>query len=74
MDGIKNHTKIEFSTLGMDVGVLGAVALALNEFVFERDIINRASVHVWKGVIKGKEKKNEYGAIIRFLKNRSSYE
>jgi glucokinase-like ROK family protein len=40
MDVIKDDTKIEISTLGMDAGVLGAIALALNKFIFKPGIIN----------------------------------
>ncbi len=46
MDGIKSDTKIEFSSLGMDAGVLGAIALALENFVFKQKIINRSYAHV----------------------------
>jgi glucokinase-like ROK family protein len=41
MEGIKHHTTIESSSLGMDAGVLGAIAMALDHFVFKQDIINR---------------------------------
>ena len=44
MEGIKNHTHIEFSALGMDAGVSGAIALALNAFVFKQELIRRADV------------------------------
>jgi len=45
MDGIKNDTKIEFSALGMDAGVLGAIALTLDNFVFKQEMINRSYAH-----------------------------
>jgi glucokinase-like ROK family protein len=41
MDGIKEHITLEFSSLGMDAGVLGSLALALDHFVFKQDMINR---------------------------------
>ena len=45
MDGIKNDTKIELSALGMDAGVLGAIALALDNFVFKQEMISRSYTH-----------------------------
>ncbi len=45
MDGIKGDIKIECSSLGMDVGVLGAIALALDTFVFKQEMINRSYAH-----------------------------
>ncbi|MBD3309338.1 ROK family protein, partial [candidate division KSB3 bacterium] len=42
MEGIKHTTNIEFSALGMDAGVLGAIALALNHFVFKQEMITRS--------------------------------
>ena len=42
MEGIKNDTHIEFSALGIDAGVLGAIALALNHFVFKQEILHRS--------------------------------
>ena len=46
MEGIKNHTTIEFSSLGMDAGVLGAIALALDHFVFGQEMISRSYDHI----------------------------
>jgi hypothetical protein len=45
MDGIKNDTKIEFSAFGMDAGMLGAIALALDNFVFKQEVIDRSYIH-----------------------------
>lgn len=45
MDGIKNDTHIEFSALGMDAGVLGAIALVLDDFVFKQELISRSYSH-----------------------------
>jgi predicted NBD/HSP70 family sugar kinase len=42
MDVIKNHTTIEMSSLGMDAGILGAVALTLDSFVFRQELINHS--------------------------------
>ncbi len=42
MEGIKNDTKIKLSALGMDAGVLGAIALALDNFVFKQETISRS--------------------------------
>lgn len=39
MEAIKDGTQVVFSTLGMDAGVVGAVALALDSFVFQPDAI-----------------------------------
>lgn len=44
MEGIKNHTQIEFSALGMDAGASGAISLALNAFIFQQELIHRADV------------------------------
>ena len=40
MDVIRKHTTIEISSLGIEAGVLGAIALALDTFVFKQDVIN----------------------------------
>ena len=37
MEVIKSNTSIEFSKLGMDAGVLGAIALGLNHFIFKSE-------------------------------------
>lgn len=42
MEVIKNHTAIEISALGMDAGVCGAVALALDAFVFKQAILTHS--------------------------------
>jgi predicted NBD/HSP70 family sugar kinase/biotin operon repressor len=41
LDGIDRQTRIEFAALSVDAAVLGAVALALNHFVFKQEIIQR---------------------------------
>jgi glucokinase len=46
MDGIKSDTNIEFSSLGMDAGTLGAIALALDHFVFKQEMISRSYDHI----------------------------
>jgi len=40
MDIIRKDTRIELSSLGIDAGVSGAVALALNHFVFKSHLVN----------------------------------
>jgi len=40
MDIIRKDTRIELSSLGIDAGVSGAVALALNRFVFKSHLVN----------------------------------
>lgn len=40
MDAIKEGISLEVSSLGIDAGVIGAVALALDSFVFEQDTIH----------------------------------
>ena len=40
MEAIKSSTEIEVSALGLDAGVYGAVAVALNRFVFKPEVIN----------------------------------
>lgn len=40
MDIIRRDTRIELSSLGIDAGVSGAVALALNRFVFKSHLVN----------------------------------
>jgi len=40
MDVIRKDTRIELSSLGIDAGVSGAVALALNHFVFKSYLVN----------------------------------
>jgi glucokinase len=40
MDIIQSGTRIELSSLGIDAGVSGAVALALNRFVFKSHLVN----------------------------------
>ena len=35
---INNNTKIEISKLGMNAGVLGAIALGLNRFIFKLEM------------------------------------
>jgi len=37
MDVIKKSTLVVFSSFGMDAGVIGAVSLALNKFVFHEE-------------------------------------
>jgi len=38
MEAISNNTKIEISKLGMNAGVLGAIALGLNHFIFKPEM------------------------------------
>ena len=40
MEAIKDGIAVEVSSLGIDAGVIGAVALALDSFVFEQDTIH----------------------------------
>jgi len=40
MEPILKRTKIEISKLGMDAGVLGAISLALDNFIFKLETIN----------------------------------
>ena len=40
MEAIKSSTEIEVSALGLNAGVYGAVAVALNRFVFKPEVIN----------------------------------
>jgi len=40
MEAIKDGIAVEVSTLGIDAGVIGAVALALDSFVFQQDTIH----------------------------------
>jgi len=40
IEDIKRNTKLELSALGLDAAVYGAVALALNEYVFKQEIIS----------------------------------
>jgi predicted NBD/HSP70 family sugar kinase len=42
LDLIKKHATVEISSLGMDSGVFGAVALSLDKFVFKQAMINPA--------------------------------
>jgi glucokinase-like ROK family protein len=41
MDVVRNNTEIYLSPLGMDAGVMGAIAMALNDLVFKYDIVSR---------------------------------
>jgi glucokinase-like ROK family protein len=41
MDVVRNNTEIFLSPLGMDAGVMGAIAMALNDLVFNFDIVSR---------------------------------
>jgi glucokinase-like ROK family protein len=40
MSGIKSHSMIEISSLGLDAGAFGAIALALNKFIFKPEKIH----------------------------------
>lgn len=42
MEAIQEGIAVEVSGLGIDAGVVGAVALALDAFVFRRDVLNEA--------------------------------
>jgi predicted NBD/HSP70 family sugar kinase len=37
MDVIKNSTMVTFSSFGMDAGIIGAISLALNRFIFHEE-------------------------------------
>jgi len=40
MDVIKNRTEVRLSSFEMDAGVKGAVAMALNDYIFDYDIVS----------------------------------
>ena len=41
MDVLRNSIEIYLSPLGQDAGVMGAIAMALNDLVFKYDIVSR---------------------------------
>jgi glucokinase-like ROK family protein len=46
MDVVKQRTKVCLSSLGMDAGVLGAIAVAMNDLIFDYDLVSRQYVSI----------------------------
>jgi len=47
MEVVKERTQVCLSSLGMEAGMRGAIAMALNDIVFDYDLVIRQSIRKW---------------------------